>query len=168
VIDDGEFDDLVLQQAQAPACASLRRLGTGQRNQLGFLLAIENAGYRRSRALFAAQDSLKTLFHQLLAHPVNHRRAHIQSPNDPAIAPSRPALRDIGLQQYPRLQQPSRRALSLPDQRLKLFAFLGAQPHNVLLYRNLFRRHDDNPGATHCPGSESPIGPKVNHQSYSN
>jgi hypothetical protein len=34
-------------------------------------------------------------------------------------------------------------------------AFLGVQPHNVLLYRNLFRRHDNRPGANGCRASES-------------
>jgi hypothetical protein len=38
------------------------------------------------------------------------------------------SLRDIRLQQYPRFQQPSGRALSLPNQRLEPFAFLAAQP----------------------------------------
>ena len=38
--------------------------------------------------------------------------------------------------------QPLRRALSFPDQRLKLLAFLAAQPHNIFLYRNLLRSHD--------------------------
>jgi hypothetical protein len=47
------------------------------------------------------------------------------------------SFRDIGLQQYPRLQQPLRWALSFPNQRFKPFAFLAAQPHNIFLYRNL-------------------------------
>src|ERR1700732_1971037 len=72
----------------------------------------------------------------------HHGRAGLQGPYDPAVAPARAAFRDIGFQQYPRLQQPSRRALSLPKQRLKLFALLAAQPHNVLLYRNVLRSHD--------------------------
>src|SRR5487761_2472 len=148
-IDDCEFHDFVLQHPQGPARSSLGRRGTSQRDQFGFLLAIKNPSNRRRRALLAAQNSLKTLFHQLLAHPVNHRRAGIQRPNDPAVAPACAAFRDISLQQYPRLQQPSRRALSLPKQRLKLFALRAAQPHNVLLYRNILRRHD----RSHRPSS---------------
>ena len=62
--------------------------------------------------------------------------------DDPVVAPPFAGFRDIGLQQYPRLQHPPRRALSFPDQRFKLFAFLAAQPHNILLYRNLLRSHD--------------------------
>src|SRR5215208_7131822 len=62
--------------------------------------------------------------------------------DDPAVTPPFTSFRDIGLQQYPRLQKPSRRAFSLPDQRGKLFAFLATQPHHIFLYRNLPRRHD--------------------------
>ena len=39
-IDNAEFHDLVLQQPQGPARTSLRRFGTSQGNQFGFLLAI--------------------------------------------------------------------------------------------------------------------------------
>ena len=39
-------------------------------------------------------------------------------------------------------QQPLGGALALPYQRFELFAFLTAQPHNILLYRNLLGRHD--------------------------
>src|SRR6267154_6797985 len=53
-----------------------------------------------------------------------------------------PAFRDIGLQQYSRLQQPLRRAFAFPYQRFKPFAFLAAQPNNILLYRNLLGSHD--------------------------
>jgi len=40
------------------------------------------------------------------------------------------------------LQQPLRRAFAFSYQRFKLFAFLAAQPNNILLYRNLPRSHD--------------------------
>jgi hypothetical protein len=49
--------------------------------------------------------------------------------------------RNIGLQQYPRLQEPLCRALSFPDQRLKLLPFIRTQPHDISLYRNLLRGH---------------------------
>ena len=141
-IDNAEFHDLVLQQPQGPACASLGRFGTSQGNQFGFLLAVKNPRNRRRRPLLAAQHRLEAFFHQLLAHPVNHGCAGLQSLDDPAVTPAFTGFRDIGLQQYPRLQQPLRRALSFPDQRFKPLAFLAAQPHNILLYRNLLRSHD--------------------------
>src|SRR5438876_4107080 len=127
-IDNAEFYDLVLQQPQGPACASFGRLGTGQGNQLGLLLAVKNPSNGRHRARLAAQHRLEAFFHQLFAHPVNHGWAGFQSFDDPVVAPSFASFRDIGLQQDPRLQYPARRALSFPNQRFKPFAFLAAQP----------------------------------------
>src|SRR6266566_4301142 len=117
-IDNAEFYDLVLQQPQGPACASLGRLGTGQGNQLGLLLAVKNPSNGRHRARLAAQHGLEAFFHQLFAHPVNHGWAGFQSFDDPVVA------------------------LPFPNQGFKPFAFLAAQPHNILLYRNLLRSHD--------------------------
>src|ERR1700756_597139 len=111
-IDNAEFYDLVLQQPQAPACASLGRLGTGQGNQLGLLLAVKNPSNGRHRARLAAQHGLEAFFHQLFAHPVNHGWAGFQSFDDPVVAPPFASFRDISLQQDPRLQYPARRALS--------------------------------------------------------
>jgi hypothetical protein len=76
--------------------------------------------------LLAAQHRLQALFHQLLAHPVNHRHAGLQSLDDPAVTPAFTGFRDIGLQQYPRFQQPLRRALSFPDQRFEPLALICA------------------------------------------
>src|SRR6202045_231751 len=154
-MDDAEFHDLVLQQPQGPACAALGWLGTGQGNQLGLLLAVENPSDGGHRARLAAQHSLEAFFHQLLARPVNHGWTGLQSFDDPVVAPPFAGFRDIGLQQDPRLQYPSRRALSFPDQRFKPFAFLAAQPHHILLYRNLLRSHD-------CPLRQS-LATKANH-----
>src|SRR6267143_5732891 len=118
------------------------RLGTGQGNQLGLLLAVKNPSNGRHRARLAAQHGLEAFFHQLFAHPVNHGWACFQSFDDPVVAPPFASFRDIGLQQDPRLQYPARRALSFPNQGFKPFAFLAAQPHNIFLYRNLLRSHD--------------------------
>src|SRR5262249_24669444 len=49
-IDNAEFYHPVLQQPQGPACASFGRLGTGQGNQLGLLLAVKNPSNGRHRA----------------------------------------------------------------------------------------------------------------------
>src|ERR1700688_5215704 len=51
-----------------------------------------------------------------------------------------PATQHIGTTiQYPRLQQPLRCALAFAYQRFELLTFITAQPHNILLYRNLLR-----------------------------
>jgi tetratricopeptide (TPR) repeat protein len=119
---------------QGPACASLGRFGTGQGDQFGLLLAIENSGHRRRRSLLAVQHRRKALLHQLLAHPVDRGRVGIQSPDDLVVTPSSAGVRDIGLQQDACFQQRSRRAFALADQRFELPTFLPAQPHNILLY----------------------------------
>jgi IstB-like ATP binding protein len=119
---------------KGPARAALGRFGTSQGNQFGFLLAVENPRNRRRRALLAAQHRLEALFHQLLAHPVNHGWAGLQRFDDPAVAPAFPGFRDIGLQQDPRLRQPLGRALSFTDQGFKLLPLIRAQPHHMLLY----------------------------------
>src|SRR5262249_15567201 len=159
-IDNAEFYHLVLQQPQGPACASFGRLGTGQGNQLGLLLAVKNPSNGRHRARLAAQYGLEAFFHQLFAHPINHGWAGFQGFDDPVVAPPFASFRDIGLQQDPRLQHPARRALSFPNQCFKPFAFLAAQPHNILLYRNLLRSHD-------CLPRQS-LATKANHQILSN
>src|SRR5467141_72153 len=136
-IDNPQFHDLFLQQPQGPTRASLGRLGTSQGNQFGFLLAVKNPSNPRCRPLLATQHSLEAFFHQLLSDPVNHRNAGVQSLDDPAVAPTCTGFRDIGLQYYSRLQQPLRRALAFAYPRFTPFAFLAAQPHDILLYRNL-------------------------------
>jgi hypothetical protein len=98
-----KFNDLVFQQPQGPALASLWRLGAGQGDQLGLLLAAEYVRHHRHHTLFAAQNRLEPLFHQLLAHAADHGGAGVQGGNDLAVAPCWPALRDIGLQQDARL-----------------------------------------------------------------
>jgi hypothetical protein len=137
-----QFHDLFLQQPQGPARASLGRFGTSQRNQFGFFLAVKNPCNRRCRPLLAAQHSLEAFFHQLLPDPVNHRCAGLQRLDNPVVTPAFTGFRHIGLQQYPRLQQPLRCALAFAYQRFELLTFLTAQPHNILLYRNVLRSHD--------------------------
>ena len=55
-------------------------------------------------------------------NPVNHGRAGLRRFDDLAVAPAIASLRDIGLQQDPRLQEPLSRALSFPNQDFKLLA----------------------------------------------
>ncbi len=92
--------------------------------------------------MLAAQHSLEAFFHQLLPDPVNHGCGGLQRLDDPVVTPAFTGFGNVSLQQYPRLQQALRCALALSYQRFKLFAFLAAQPHNILLYRNLLRSHD--------------------------
>src|SRR5208337_4007692 len=81
------------------------------------------------------------------------RCAGLQSLDDPAVASSVTRLRDIGLQQDPRLELLLRRAFSFPQQRLKPFTFLAAQPHDIFLYRNLLAGHDRPRHSSHDPAN---------------
>jgi hypothetical protein len=103
VLDNIEFDDFLFQQPQAPARASLGRIGTRQGDQLGFPFTVKDRRHGRRCALLSAQHRLKAFFHQLPAHPVDHRCAGLQRLDNPAVAPSLTGLGDIGLEQDPRL-----------------------------------------------------------------
>jgi len=97
-LDNAQLDHLVLQLPQGPAGTAIGRRGAGERDQLGFRLTVENPKNRRRHRLLAAQDSLNVLFHQLLAHPVNHRRAGLQGSDDLVVALACACLRRIRLQ----------------------------------------------------------------------
>jgi hypothetical protein len=72
---------------------------------LASFLAIENARHSRRDALLAAQDRFEALFHQLLAHAIDHARTGSQGGNDLAVTPDLAGIRDNGLQQDSALQQ---------------------------------------------------------------
>jgi hypothetical protein len=102
-----QFHDLFLQQPQGPARAPLGRLGTSQRDQFCFFLAVENPRNRRYRSLLAAQHSLEAFLHQLLPDPVNHGRAGLQRLDDPVVTPAFTGFGNVGLQQYPDITTPT-------------------------------------------------------------
>src|SRR3984893_14849690 len=140
-----EFHDLVLQQPQGPTRASLRGFGARQCDQSSFLLTVKNSRHRRPRPLLAAQNGLKALLNQLLACPIHRCSAGLQRLDDPAVAPSFASIRNVGLQQYPRLHQPLCRAFAFADHLVELLALVLAQPHHILLYRNRLASHDRPP-----------------------
>ena len=122
-LDNVEFHDLALQQAQRPVGAPLRRFGARQGDQLGFLLAVENRSNGRCHAPFAAQHRFEALFHQLLAYPVDHGHTGVRGLDDPAVAPAFAGLRDI----EPSTECAPSTAVSpgsfLADQRVQMLAF---------------------------------------------
>ena len=135
----------MLQQPQGPTRASLRGFGARQCDQSSFLLTVKNSRHRRPRPLLAAQNGLKALLNQLLACPIHRCSAGLQRLDDPAVAPSFASIRNVGLQQYPRLHQPLCRAFAFADHLVELLALVLAQPHHILLYRNRLASHDRPP-----------------------
>ena len=73
------------------------------------------AARQASGAAFSSAPP-RTFFHQLFAHPVNHRMGCFQRPDHPVVAPPFAGVRDIRLEQYAPF---SSQALSLPDQRFQ-------------------------------------------------
>ncbi|HMF05405.1 MAG TPA: hypothetical protein VKE72_00080 [Methylocella sp.] len=118
---------------------ALRRLRTGQSDQPGFLFAVENRQHRGAGVLLAGQGSLKTLFHQLLARPINHRGGRFQSSDDLAVAETGAGFGNIRHHQDLRLRQ---LVGPLRSKALKLLAFLRVAPDNLFLYRNFHLPHD--------------------------
>jgi len=104
----------------------LGRLGTGQGNQLGLLLAVKNPSNGRHRAAACGSTRPRSLLPPVVCAPGKPWMAGFQSFDDPLVAPPFASFRDIGLQQDPRLEYPARRALSFPNQGFKPFAFLAA------------------------------------------
>src|SRR6266550_3947473 len=94
----------------------------------------DHSAFSRARnERFRASDIFRSVSERVVG---DHGWAGFQSFDDPVVAPPFASFRDIRLQQDPRLQYPARRGLSFPNQGFKPFAFLAAQPHNILLYRN--------------------------------
>ena len=124
---DFQFHHFLLQQTEAPFRASCRRHGTGKRYQFGFLLAIEDAGYRRPLLGFAPQCRVEPLFDQPLASLVNRRGARLQGLHDAAVASGFTGPGGIGLKKYPYLQGQAGGWDTLMDDRLKRLALSGIQ-----------------------------------------
>ena len=75
------------------------RRRTGQGDQPGFLLAVEDARDRRFRARFTSKCRVEPLLNQALADPVNAGETDVEGFHDPAIAPALAAVGDVGLEQ---------------------------------------------------------------------
>jgi hypothetical protein len=122
---------------------TFRWFGTGEGDQPGFLLAIENPGDRRPFAGFPAQDGVEPLIDQALPGPMDGREAGIERFHDPAVAPAVAVFGNIGLEQDARLQGQARGVGSLMDHRFERLTLFGAQPDNV--FSDFVHRHDPIP-----------------------
>ena len=94
-----------LQQPQGPARV-LGRFGKSQRNQFGFSpsKSVQPPVSPVARGL----NSLEASSTSCSPDPASHRRAGLQRLDNPVVTRAFTGFRHIGLQQYPRLQQPLR------------------------------------------------------------
>ena len=113
-------------------------------------LAIQCSGVLPTR-LATLQRRLKSLFHELLAYPLDRRASHLQTIGDRVIAPAWSAGPHVGLQENPRVHQLPRCRLASRKHHLQHLPFLVRQRHDVLL------RHGRPP----CQGYAYPIGKKT-------
>ena len=95
--------------------------------------------------MLAGQDGVDALFHQALASPSHRVDAGFQGCRDLAVTPGFASIRCVRLQQDARLEQLPCRVLALANQCVQPLAFLIAELHHVLLYRDLFGSHESSP-----------------------
>src|SRR6202051_1756794 len=125
----GEPDQFIRQQLQGPTGATLRWVGTGGRDQQGFLFARELAG-RAGTRLFTQR--LFQIAHQEAAlGPVHGRPAHANVDRDVLVAGAR-----VGSQQNLRALELARRMLAAAQERRE-FAALGLAEFDAVAYIHL-------------------------------
>ena len=159
-----QFDDLLLEQAQAPTGETLRGRREGQRDQFCFCCAVENPRPGGIGIVFAPQHRLEPLLDQLASGPLDSGNAGVQRRGNPAVAPAFTALRYVCLQQDAGLRQQLGGTLAFADQLVESIAFLRAQPHYVLLDGNLFPGHESPPSLP-CRDRDSEIPVMINDES---
>ena len=140
-----QFDDLLLEQAQAPTGETLRGRRECQGDQLCFRRAVENAWTGGIGIVFTPQHRLEPFLDQLAPGPLDSGDADVQRRGNPAVAPALARIRHVRLQENARLRQQLRGTLTFADQFIELGTFLRAQPHYVLLDGNLFPGHESPP-----------------------
>src|SRR5580693_4421253 len=112
-LDNVQFDDLVLEQAQAPTGETLRGRRECQCDQLCFRRAVENAWTGRIGIVFTGQHCLEPFLDQLAPGPLDIGDAGVQRRGNPAVAPTFARIRHVRLQENARLRQQLRRTLPL-------------------------------------------------------
>src|ERR1700738_790763 len=104
-LDNVQFDNLLLEQTQAPSGKAFRGRREGQRDQFCFRRAVENPPPGGVRVVFAGQHRLEPFLDQLAPGPLDSSDAGVQRRGDPAVAPAFGRIRYVRLQQDARLRQ---------------------------------------------------------------
>src|ERR1700687_1677840 len=163
-LDNVQFDDLLLEQAQAPTGETLRGRREGQCDQFCFCYAVENPRPGGIGIVFAPQHRLESLLDELAPGPLDSGNAGVQRRGNPAVAPAFAELRYVRLQQDAGLRQQLGGTLAFADQLVELGAFLRAQPYYVLLDGNLFPDHESPPSLP-CGDRDSEVTVIFNDES---
>lgn len=145
-----EFDQSIRQEPERPTAPTCWRASTGQGNEVGLLVAIEQS--RTARYGAANEDTIETPFDERATDPMDCNRSEIQSVADLLVGPRRAKGTAIGLEQDARPGQLARRRLAFGDERFQQAAFLDRQPHDEFLV------HDRTPSQD--PDETARIGQK--------
>ena len=156
-----QFDDLLLEQAQAPMGETLRGRREGQRDQFCFCYAVENPRPGGVGIVFAGQDRLEPFLNQLPPGPLDRGDAGVQRRGDPAVAPAFARIRYVRLQEDARLRQQLGGTLAFANQLVESIALLRVEPDHVFLDGNLFPGHESPPSLP-CRDRDSEIAVMIN------
>jgi hypothetical protein len=88
MVDDLALDHVLRQQADGPARVAGRRLGAGERDQLGLRGAVEDRRGARHLALLAGEHGIEPLLHQFGAHVHHHGDVGVERLADLLIGPA--------------------------------------------------------------------------------
>ena len=153
-----QFDDLLLEQTQAPSGKALRGWREGQCDQFCFRRAVENPRPGGVGIVFAGQHRLQPFLDQLAPGPLDSGDAGVQRRGNPAVTPARARIRYVRLQEDPHLRQQLGGTLAFADQLVEPIAFLRVEPDHVFLDGNLFPGHESPPSLPcHERDSEIPV-----------
>ena len=130
------FHQPVCQQLQRPGGPALRRLGTGQGNQLGFIMAVQLLG-AAVQLLLAPQGPLQTLLHTAAAHPFHRGGSHLEGPGYLLVLHGPVGLVLIAEQQDAGVGLPVSRRPSPGHQPLQFLLLLLSQRHTVFLHHHI-------------------------------
>jgi hypothetical protein len=156
-----QFDNLLLEQTQAPSGKAFRGRREGQRDQFCFRRAVENPPPGGVRVVFAGQHRLEPFLDQLAPGPLDSGDAGVQRRGDPAVAPAFARIRYVRLQQDARLRQQLGGTLAFANQLVESIAFLRVEPDHVFLDGNLFPGHESPPSLP-CRDRDSEIPVMIN------
>ncbi len=122
LLDDGQFDALLLEQARAPTSEPLGSRRAGRSDQFRRRRPVENPPPGGVRIVFALQRRLQPFLDESRPETADIVDAGVQRRRDRAVAPTFPRLRHVRLRQDTSLRQQSRRALARVGQSLQPLA----------------------------------------------
>ncbi len=131
MLHDLQRHDPLGQQFQRPAHTPLGLRATGNRDQLGLILAVEHPFDAGTNLLLALQRRVEPLFDEPFPQRLDRSHRYAERFGDLGVLQLRPRLRFIHSQQNVCVTNPVGRGFADPHQFLQLPTFLGLQSNQV-------------------------------------